>query len=97
MSDENWPVEIVPGATLREEDGLAMSSRNLRLDASQRESAKEIHAIITNWIQSKAYTSTTPADGKTELINAINGVAHLEVEYIEFSQAETLVPVNSLI
>ena len=49
------PVKIVPGATLREEDGLAMSSRNLRLDASQRESAKEIYAIITNWIQSQAY------------------------------------------
>ena len=95
VADENWPVKIVPGATLREEDGLAMSSRNLRLDASQRESAKEIYAIITNWIQSQAYTSTTPAAGKTELINAINDVAHLDVEYIEFSEADTLVPVNS--
>ena len=95
VTDENWPVEIIPGATLREKDGLAMSSRNLRLDASQRESAKEIYAIIKNWIQSQAYTSTTPAAGKIELINAINDVAHLDVEYIEFSEADTLVPVNS--
>ena len=95
VSDENWPVEIIPGATLREEDGLAMSSRNLRLDAPQRESAKEIHAIITNWIQSKAFTSTTPADGRQDLIDAVNRVPHLEVEYIEFSEADTLIPVNS--
>lgn len=95
VNDENWPVEIVPGATLREEDGLAMSSRNLRLTPAQRESAKEIHAIITNWIESQVYTSATPAEGKTQLTDAINDVAHLEVEYIEFSLAETLVPVNS--
>lgn len=94
-ADENWPVEIIPGATLREEDGLAMSSRNLRLDASQRKSAKEIYAIITNWIQSKAYTSATPASGQQQLIQAINSIPHLEVEYIEFSDAHTLVPVNS--
>ena len=94
-ADENWPVEIIPGATLREEDGLAMSSRNLRLDASQRKSAKEIYAIITNWIQSKAYTSATPASGQQQLVQAINSIPHLEVEYIEFSDAHTLVPVNS--
>jgi pantoate--beta-alanine ligase len=95
VADEDWPVEIIPGATVREEDGLAMSSRNLRLDTAQRESAKEIHAIITNWIQSKAYTSNSPVDGRAELISAINDVAHLEVEYIEFSEADTLIPVNS--
>jgi pantoate--beta-alanine ligase len=95
VADENWPVQIIPGSTLREKDGLAMSSRNLRLTPAQRESAKEIHAIIKNWAQSKAYTLTSPADGKTELINAINHIADLEVEYIEFSDANTLVPVNS--
>lgn len=95
VADEDWPVAIIPGATVREEDGLAMSSRNLRLDTAQRESAKEIHAIITNWIQSKAYTSNSPVDGRAELISAINDVAHLEVEYIEFSEADTLIPVNS--
>lgn len=95
VNDENWPVEIIPGATLREKDGLAMSSRNLRLDASQRKSAKEIYAIITNWIQSKAFISTTPADGRQDLIDSMNRVPHLEVEYIEFSEADTLIPVNS--
>ena len=39
VRDLNFPVEIVVGATLREDDGLAMSSRNSYLDAEQRQAA----------------------------------------------------------
>lgn len=39
VKDLSMPVEIVPCTTLREPDGLAMSSRNMRLDAAQRQRA----------------------------------------------------------
>ena len=94
VADENWPVEIIACATLREDDGLAMSSRNLRLSAEQRSAAKEIHRIISEWISSTDFNATTPYAARTTLIENINSIAQLEVEYLEFSTSNTLIPVE---
>ena len=50
VAHENWPVKIIPVATVREKDGLAMSSRNKRLSLEQRNSAKEIYRILQQWM-----------------------------------------------
>ena len=42
----SFPVEIIPAPTLREADGLAMSSRNQYLDAEQRQTAVRIHQTL---------------------------------------------------
>ena len=42
----SFPVEIIPAPTLREADGLAMSSRNQYLDADQRQTAVRIHQTL---------------------------------------------------
>ena len=42
----SFPVEIVPAPTLREADGLAMSSRNQYLDSEQRQTAVRIHQTL---------------------------------------------------
>ena len=94
VADENWPVEIIPCATLREEDGLAMSSRNLRLSAEQRSAAKEIHRILSQWIESADFTSLEPQAVQKDLVQQINSNDHLEVEYLEFSASNTLIPVE---
>ena len=94
VADENWPVEIIACATLREDDGLAMSSRNLRLSAEQRSAAKEIHRIISRWISNTDFNATTPQTARITLIENINSIAHLEVEYLEFSASNTLIPVD---
>ena len=93
-ADENWPVKIIACATLRENDGLAMSSRNLRLSAEQRSSAKEIHRIISQWISSTDFNATMPHAARIALIENINSIDHLEVEYLEFSASNTLIPVE---
>lgn len=46
-ADLDLKTEIVPCATIREEDGLAMSSRNLRLDAEARSAAPAIRRALT--------------------------------------------------
>jgi pantoate--beta-alanine ligase len=92
--NENWPVEIIACATLREDDGLAMSSRNLRLSSEQRSAAKEIHRIISHWISNTDLNATTPYAARITLIENINSIDHLEVEYLEFSASNTLIPVE---
>ncbi len=94
VADENWPVEIIPCATLREHDGLAMSSRNLRLSAEQRGEAKEIYRILSQWIKGADFTSLEPQAVQKELVQQINKNDHLEVEYLEFSASNTLIPVE---
>lgn len=94
VADENWPVEIIACATLREDDGLAMSSRNLRLSAEQRSAAKEIHRIISQWISSTDFNATMPHTARIALVENINSIDHLEVEYLEFSASNTLIPVD---
>ena len=44
--DLAYPIEIIAAPTLREANGLAMSSRNQYLDAEQRERAALIHATL---------------------------------------------------
>ena len=94
VADENWPVEIIACATLREDDGLAMSSRNLRLSAEQRSAAKEIHRIISQWISRTDFNAAMPHAARITLIENINSIDHLEVEYLEFSASNTLIPVD---
>lgn len=64
------PVEIVPCPTVREADGLAMSSRNRRLTSEQREQA--------SWIAKVLKRATDPVTAKNELERM-----GFKVEYVE--------------
>jgi pantoate--beta-alanine ligase len=44
--DLDWPVEIVAVPTVREPDGLALSSRNVYLAPEQREQAASLHRAL---------------------------------------------------
>ncbi len=47
VADLNVPIEVVPCETVREADGLAMSSRNLYLSAAERAAAPAIYRALT--------------------------------------------------
>ncbi|MEX1132370.1 MAG: pantoate--beta-alanine ligase [Flavobacteriales bacterium] len=54
-----WPEEIVPCATVRSSDGLALSSRNQRLDAQQREQATVLYRALRHVADNAFITSVS--------------------------------------
>ena len=88
VADYNIPVEIIPCPIVREEDGLAMSSRNTRLNAAQRTAAPLIHEIL---LESKIWAMTNPIATVIEtVVDELNECPEFEVEYYEIADAKTL-------
>ena len=78
------PVAIVPGETVREADGLALSSRNSYLSVAERAEAPRLHRVLQNVRQGMA-----PADALRELVDA-----GWHPDYIEVRARENLAPVK---
>lgn len=56
------PVRIVPGETVREADGLAMSSRNGYLSAAERAEAPRLHQVLRGVADGRLDSETALAD-----------------------------------
>lgn len=80
------PIEIVPCPTIREADGLAMSSRNMRLSPQERQEALFINASLRNAKDLSAHMS--PAQLKSK-IEADFQTSPLSLEYIEIIHPST--------
>ncbi len=89
--DLNLPVEVVGCETIREADGLAMSSRNVRLTAEGRAKAPVLYAAIT---RAAADIRAGHADRMAirEAAEAMRAAGFSRVEYIELRDSETLMP-----
>lgn len=84
----NIPVEIVPMPIRREDSGLAMSSRNQRLTGDQKTEAVNIYRILSD---SKAlYNQKTVDEVRIWVVESINKIPFLEVEYFEIVDGNTL-------
>ena len=88
VRDQRFPLEIVPCPIVREQDGLALSSRNTLLTANERKIAPAIYKALCD---SVPYSKThTVEETKQMAINQINAVDGLEVQYYEIVNADTL-------
>lgn len=87
------PVEIVPCPIVREEDGLAMSSRNQRLNTEQRKNAPHIYKTLLE-ARNKARTMSVK-ELKEWVIKTINQNEFLETEYFEITDDEKLNTIES--
>ncbi len=86
------PVEIIPCAIVREPDGLAMSSRNIRLSPSLRTAAPVIYQTLRELPAKRSQHSVT--ETIRWAIEQIEAVNPLKVEYLEISDALTLSPAS---
>jgi len=95
VRDLNIPVRIIGCPTIREEDGLAMSSRNVRLSASERASAPVLHAVMqaaASDMRAGKPVQTALMDAQAALLEA----GFRDVEYLELRTVEGLRPASDL-
>jgi len=93
--DLDLPVVIQGVATVREADGLAMSSRNAYLSPEQRSIAPALHRVMRQCLahlQAGAAAETCLAAGIGEIL----GAGFASVDYLALCDAETLRPLAGL-
>lgn len=89
---ENLPIQIVGCPILRENNGLAMSSRNERLSAAQFNEAAIIHKILTE-VQEK-FSSHSIAQLHQFVVERFLTNQGIELEYFEIVNEATLMSIN---
>lgn len=88
----NVPVQIVECPIVREKDGLAMSSRNSLLTPEERAIVPNIYKALKESVDfAKTHTVKETHD---KVVNDINAIDGLEVEYFEIVDGNTLLDVN---
>lgn len=90
-SDLFMPVEIVGGPTIREEDGLAKSSRNGYLSASERQVAPALHQALQTAAKTLATGSTDYAGIERDAMESLSR-AGFRPDYFNISSSLTLKP-----
>jgi pantoate--beta-alanine ligase len=93
VADLNFPVKIIVAPTLREPDGLAMSSRNKFLDAEQRAQAVILFHALQAAKAAVRHKSISAARLKKNLQEFITAAPLVRLDYVEFFDPETLAPV----
>jgi pantoate--beta-alanine ligase len=96
VRDLHLPVEIVPGPTVREADGLAMSSRNAYLSSEERRAAAVLHRSLS---AAEAAISQGERRGdavRERLREVLNTEPLARVEYAEVVDADSFRPVETL-
>ena len=92
--DLDIPVEILGGPTVREPDGLAMSSRNAYLTADERKAAPLLHRTMAD-VAATVINGGLVADALTKGRATIQA-AGFKLDYLELRDAETLRPVTGI-
>jgi pantoate--beta-alanine ligase len=97
VEDLNVPVEIVPVATVREADGLAMSSRNAYLtDPAERAAATVLHRALEAARAAVAGGERDAQRVRQVLLETIESEKRATVGYAVVADADTLAPLEHL-
>lgn len=89
---EGFKLQIVACPIKREDDGLALSSRNVRLTAEQRQLAPNIYRVLKE--SCNFAKSHTVAETEKFVVDNLNALSQMEVEYYSIVDALTMQPVS---
>ena len=89
VRDLDIPVEIFGGETVREDGGLAMSSRNLYLDENQRAVAPALNSAL-NRIAEAARAGSDVTAAYREATDGLIAAGFTKVDYLQLCNSETL-------
>jgi pantoate--beta-alanine ligase len=93
-ADLNIPVEIVPVQTVRETDGLALSSRNRRLTEKERRVAPALYQALQAAAELVRNGSTSVEEIRSQAIAQLQEQPEFSVEYLEVTDASSMTPVE---
>ena len=96
IRDFNFPVELVPVEIVREEDGLAKSSRNVFLSENERQEAKELYQSLIKAKEAIAAGERNPSAIVTLVSDYISTHTNGVIDYVEVYQYPELQPVETL-
>ena len=88
-------LQIIDCPIVREESGLALSSRNERLSESEKATAVHISRILFESLKWAKEAAATVDAVQQRVIDAINAIEGLEVEYYEIVDQTTLLPTDT--
>lgn len=89
---EGFKLQIVACPIKREDDGLALSSRNVRLTAEQRQLAPNIYRVLKE--SCNFAKSHTVAETEKFVVDSLNALPQMEVEYYSIVDALIMQPVS---
>jgi pantoate--beta-alanine ligase len=94
VADLHLPLEIIGVPTVRESDGLALSSRNRFLDSDQRQIAPRLYAALMTAVET--LVKGAPVDDALATARHTIEAAGLSVEYLALVDGPTLQPLQTL-
>ncbi|PLT34897.1 pantoate--beta-alanine ligase [Bacillus sp. V5-8f] len=96
IRDMNFAIQLVPVPTVREEDGLAKSSRNVYLLEEERKEAKELYQSLLLAEQAIINGEDRPEEVIRMMKEHIENNTGAEIDYIEIYSYPELKPLKSL-
>tara|TARA_B100001245_G_scaffold228165_1_gene205207 strand:+ start:31 stop:879 length:849 start_codon:yes stop_codon:yes gene_type:complete len=95
VRDNNIPVNVIGCQTIREKDGLALSSRNIKLSKHYRKIASKIYEII-NYVRIN-FSSMSFLEIYTYVEKFFDNIPEIKLEYFTIAESKILQPVKEKI
>ncbi len=90
--DNNIPVNVIGCETIREKDGLALSSRNIKLSKHYRKIASKVYEVI-NYVRIN-FASMSLVEIYTYVEKFFDNISEIKLEYFTIAESKFLQPVK---